>query len=71
MKIQDLLFTLVFLLILWRQSPGLAAKLGIGSLILALPLFAGHVFFTAERLTWYAAAFLAYAVISGIIRANK
>lgn len=71
MKIQDLFFALIFLLTLWRQNSGLAIKLGIGSLILALPLFTWHVFFTAERLTWYGAAFFAYAVVLSIMRVKE
>lgn len=71
MKIQDLAFLAVFLLVLWRRNSMLAAGLGIFCLVLAIPLFNFWIFFTAERLTWYAAAFFAYAVILSIMRIKK
>jgi len=64
LKVQDFGFGILFLLVLWRRQPRLAVWLGLGSLVLALPLFtAKTALFTAERLTWYAAAFFLYAVI--------
>ena len=57
MKIQDLLF---FITVsgLWivpiRKKYVLA---GLLCLLAAIPLFAFRIFFTAERLTWYAATF--------------
>jgi len=32
---------------------------GLGCFVLAIPLFSQWIFFTAERLTWYGAAFIA------------
>lgn len=63
MKLQDILFGILFLLVLWRRKSRLAVFWGLGCLLLAMPLFQFWVFFTAKRLTWYAAAFFAYAVI--------
>lgn len=63
MKIQDLVFILVFLLVFWRRSAHLAAIVGLLCLFLAIPLFKFWIFFTAERLTWYAAAFFTLAII--------
>jgi len=63
MKIQDLVFLFVFLLQLGVRSPKLAAGLGLLCLILAIPLFEFWVFFTAERLTWYAATFFLSSVL--------
>jgi len=57
MKIQDLIFLFVVLLQLRARSPKLSAALGLFCLLLAAPLFKFWVFFTAERLTWYAGAF--------------
>lgn len=62
-KIQDIVFILLFLFVLWRKNARLAAIVGLACLILAIPLFKFWIFFTAERLTWYAAAFFAYAII--------
>lgn len=66
MKIQDLIFVCLFALILWQKSIRLSVTLGIICLLLAIPLFKFWVFFTAERLTWYAAAFFAYGVLLGL-----
>lgn len=71
MKIQDLIFVAILILVLWRRNPTLAAKLGIFCLVLAIPLFGFQIFFTAERLTWYAAAIFTYTVILGILKINK
>ena len=71
MKIQDLLFGFVFLLIAWRKEAKLATVIGLACLILAIPLFKFWIFFTAERLTWYAAAFFAYAGLLLMIKKNE
>ncbi len=57
MKIQDLIFLFVFLPHLGARSPKLSVALGLFCLVLAAPLFKFWIFFTAERLTWYAGAF--------------
>lgn len=65
MKIQDIIFFVTLCLLLVSRKRELLIWFGLGSLVLAIPLFAKWVFFTAERLTWYAAAFfLCFAVIS-------
>jgi hypothetical protein len=48
---------------LYKQNQKLSTGLGLILLILAIPLFALHIFFTAERFTWYAAGFFLLAVI--------
>ncbi|MDP3987642.1 MAG: hypothetical protein Q8P80_00675 [Candidatus Levybacteria bacterium] len=64
MKIQDFAFLLVFALLFFRRDPRIFALAGIACLIISIPLFSLWVFFTAERLTWYAAAFfLASAIL--------
>lgn len=57
MKIQDFIFLIVLAGILLTRKPKLLVFAGLGSLVLAIPLFTKWVFFTAERLTWYAAGF--------------
>ncbi|HLD24580.1 MAG TPA: hypothetical protein VJB96_01550 [Patescibacteria group bacterium] len=65
MKIQDILFFAVFAVLFFARKPRLFVWFGLGCLVLAIPLFATWTFFTAERLTWYAAAcFLTFLVIS-------
>lgn len=63
MKIQDVFFILVIGIILYKQDPKLAVILGILSLMLSIPLFSLWIFFTAERLTWYAGAFFLFAIL--------
>lgn len=63
MKIQDILFIIVLLALIYKRDPRWPAIAGLGSLVLAIPLFATWTFFTAERLTWYAAAFFLLSII--------
>lgn len=64
MKPQDIAFGVVFLAILLVRKPKVLLIAGIVCFILAIPLFATWVFFTAERLTWYGAGFiLAYLLL--------
>jgi hypothetical protein len=70
-KIQDLSFFVVLVYLLWRRSSRLFVIFGLACLLLAMPLFAFRIFFTAERLTWYAAAFFAVSVFLIIIKKDK
>ncbi len=63
MKIQDIIFFIIFLSMLIKRDPRLAAGTGIIFLILSIPLFSFWIFFTAERLTWYAASFFLLSII--------
>lgn len=63
MKPQDIVFLIVFIALIVKRSFKLAVSLGLVCLLLAIPLFANWIFFTAQRLTYYAAAFIALAVV--------
>ena len=63
MKIQDILFILLFLGILWLRRPRIALVTGLACFLLAMPLFHFWIFFTAERLTWYGAGFVLLGTI--------
>ncbi len=71
MKIQDIIFFVVFLFLLALRRPKLMLFAGLVSWIISIPLFAKWVFFTAERLTWYGAAFIAAACIFDLIYGDK
>jgi len=71
MKIQDLVFIFAFLLIVWLKNSRLAVLAGLACLLLAIPLFKLWIFFTAERLTWYAAAFFLSGIIFHLFRLRK
>lgn len=57
MKIQDLTFFAAFIALLVIRRPRLLVVAGLSCLVLAIPLFYFHIFFTAERLIWYGAGF--------------
>lgn len=63
MKIQDILFLIVFLVLLFKMNRVWAVTAGLICLVLSIPLFAKHIFFTAEHLTWYGAAFIFLGMI--------
>lgn len=57
MKGQDILFFIVLAVLLWRHKPRNFVIAGLICLAVSIPLYYFWIFFTAERLTWYAAAF--------------
>jgi hypothetical protein len=57
MKIQDIIFVISLITLLVIRKPKWFVYAGLVSLVLAIPLFAKWIFFTAERLTWYSAGF--------------
>lgn len=63
MKIQDLLFFILFVILVFTKQSKMSTLAGILCLIIAIPLFSRWIFFTAERLTWYAAGFFLLAAI--------
>ena len=71
MKPQDVLF-IVVALVSWTalRRVRFFAALGISLFLIAIPLFALHVFFTAERLTWYAAFFIGSALCISHFRSH-
>ncbi|MCL4360148.1 hypothetical protein M1555_02740 [Patescibacteria group bacterium] len=71
MKPQDFLFVILFAVLLILRRPRLLVFAGLGCLLLAIPLFAGWIFFTAERLTWYAAAFFLTFIVLSLVRGRK
>jgi len=71
MKIQDIAFLLVFALLAWKQNARLAVLSGIICLIFSILLFSFWIFFTAERLTWYAGGFLLLAIILYLFKLFK
>lgn len=71
MKIQDLIFLIVFLGMIYLRKPRWAVMVGLFSLVLAMPLFYFWIFFTAQRLTMYAAGFFLLDIIlymTGILK---
>lgn len=71
MKIQDIGFFLVLIILLVVKKPKLLLIAGLGSWLLAIPLFATWTFFTGERLTWYGAAFVFAFLLFSIFKPDK
>lgn len=62
-KPQDILFVIALLALIYFNRPRLTTGAGVALLVLSVPLFAFWIFFTAERLVMYAAAFFLLAII--------
>ena len=62
MKPQDILLVLFLLFLLWRNNKTWTLSAGIVLLLLSMPLFAKHIFFTAEHLVWFGAAYFLVAI---------
>lgn len=58
MKIQDILFLVVLIFLIFKKDSRLSLYAGVGSILLSIPLFYLQIFFTAEHLIWYSAGFL-------------
>ncbi|MBI2032751.1 MAG: hypothetical protein HYT09_03870 [Candidatus Levybacteria bacterium] len=71
MKIQDIAFLIIIAILFSTRKPRLFVIAGISSLFLAIPLFQQWIFFTAQRLTWYAFAFFLIALILNIVSLRK
>lgn len=71
MKPQDIVLLLLIIALLWKRNPRHFVIAGISMLVLAIPLFAKFIFFTAERLTMYAGLCMLIAVIILIFKERK
>lgn len=71
MKIQDIAFLIFLGILLIIRKPILFVYAGIACLVFSIPLFSKWIFFTAERLTWYAAAFFLIFIIISLITPDK
>ncbi len=63
MKPQDLLFIIALAVLMYKRNPMWLVVGGVVFVLLSIPLFQLQIFFTAQRLVMYAAAFLLAAVI--------
>jgi len=71
MKPQDILFFALGVLLLFSRKPKYFVFAGLFCLILAIPLFSAWIFFTAERLVWYAAVFFFVFIIFSFLESHK
>lgn len=70
-KPQDILFVLVFILLILKRDSRFFVSAGLISLVLAIPLFAQWVFFTAQRLVIYSSAFFLLSIITILLSIRK
>lgn len=71
MKPQDIVFIFITgVLFIWHK-PRIFLCAGLISFVAAIPLFGAWVFFTAERLTWYASAWILIACFLHLFRGGK
>jgi hypothetical protein len=71
MKLQDILFIFLVIFFIYKKNPKWVMITGLVCLLIAIPLFAKWIFFTAERLTWYAAGFFLLAICIQIFQLNS
>lgn len=71
MKPQDILFIILLLVLIWKSNPKYFVIVALFCLLAAIPLYQFWVFFTAERLVWYAGAFLLGAIIFSSLTRDK
>lgn len=69
MKIQDIGFFIIFIFLILSKRPRWAVIIGLFFLFLAIPLFSFWIFFSAERLTWYAVACFLLSIV--LLMRNK
>lgn len=63
MNIQDIIFIIVLVLLIFLRNKALYVYAGLVCIVISIPLFYFWIFFTAQRLTYYAAAFFFIAAI--------
>jgi hypothetical protein len=71
MKPQDIIFVIIFIGLFFVKKQEAFVWAGLVCLLGAIPLFARWTFFTAERLTWYAAAFFFTFIIFSFVKERK
>jgi hypothetical protein len=63
MKIQDILFLIFFVILLFKHKENSFVSFGLGCLLLAMPFFYLYIFFTAERLIYYGVLLILVEII--------
>lgn len=64
MKIQDLIFLIVLILLLYKRNPRYFAYAGLICFAISIPFFYQWVFFTAQKLIEYGFTFSLIAALS-------
>lgn len=68
MKIQDIIFLVTVLILLFKRDSRLFLLTGLSAILISIPLFYLQIFFTAQRLVYYGAFFILVATIIMIVK---
>lgn len=68
MKPQDIVLLLILVFFLWKNNKNWTTIAGIVLLLLSIPLFAKHIFFTAQHLVYFAALYFFVAIIQILLK---
>lgn len=74
MKPQDIIFFIILLTLLFvARKPRVFVTMGLVCLLVSIPLFSFWVFFTAQKIVYYAAGFFLVSIILHLItnKSNK
>jgi len=71
MSIQDIAFLIVAVLLLIKSKYEWLVYAGLACLIVSAPLFYFQIFFTAQRLVYYATAIFTIAIILMLLQRNN
>ena len=68
MKIQDILFLVFFVILLFKHKENSFVAFGLGCFLLAMPFFYLCIFFTAERLVYYGVLLILAEVVLKVVK---
>jgi len=68
MKIQDIIFLVLLVILLFKHKENSFVAFGLGCFLLAIPFFYLYIFFTAERLVYYGALLVLVEVLFKLIQ---
>lgn len=71
MKIQDIFFIAVLLLLFFKPRQGVFVQMGIILLVCAMPLFALWIFYTAQKFVMYAAFLFLIEILFSMYSIHK
>ena len=71
MKSQDIIFVVVLIILISLRKSNYLVIAGLLALLIAIPLFNRHIFYTAQHLTYYAVGFFLVAAIFKMIELRK
>jgi len=68
MKIQDILFLVLLVILLFKHKENSFVAFGLLCFLLAMPFFYLYIFFTAERLVYYGVALVLVEILFKLLQ---